>query len=140
MSQRDLIHNWITELILATVTSASVQKSSAVRCTGNDGISINFHFGATLDLTSTYKVQESDTTTDGDFTDAAAGDIVVDDSSSVPALGALAVSTTVRVGYVGKKKYCRGVFTPGGSSIVTITASKGYPAFGPYPNGVVNQA
>ena len=49
--------------------------------------------------------QESDTTTDGDFTDVAGGDLL----GSLPA--ALEAGTVYKQGYKGSKRYIRGVIT-----------------------------
>lgn len=51
------------------------------------------------------KLQESDTTTDGDFADVAAADLL----GTLPA--DLAASTVYRQGYVGNKRYIRAVIT-----------------------------
>ena len=51
------------------------------------------------------KLQESDTTTDGDFADVAAADLL----GSLPA--GLAADTVYRQGYVGNKRYVRAVIT-----------------------------
>jgi hypothetical protein len=51
------------------------------------------------------RMQESDTTTDGDFTDVAADNLI----GSLPA--ALAASSVYRQGYIGKKRYVRAVIT-----------------------------
>lgn len=50
-------------------------------------------------------MQESDTTTDGDFTDVAAGDLL----GTLPA--GLEASTVYKQGYVGSKRYVRAVIT-----------------------------
>lgn len=51
------------------------------------------------------RLQESDTTTDGDFTDVAAGDLI----GTLPA--ALAASSVYKQGYKGIKRYIRAVIT-----------------------------
>jgi hypothetical protein len=50
-------------------------------------------------------IQESDTTTDGDFTDVVAGDLL----GSLPA--ELAANTVYKQGYKGTKRYIRAVIT-----------------------------
>lgn len=69
----------------------------------------------------TMKLQESDTTTGGDFTDVAAADLL----GSFPAI--LAADSVVKVGYVGRKRYLRHVITKnGGTSIAAaVTIIKG---------------
>jgi hypothetical protein len=57
-------------------------------------------------------MQESDTTTDGDFTDVAAANLI----GALPAT--LLASTVYRQAYIGKKRYLRAVITKtGGTSI-----------------------
>lgn len=51
------------------------------------------------------KLQESDTTTDGDFTDVAPGDLL----GALPS--GLAASTVYKQGYKGTKRYIRAVIT-----------------------------
>tara|TARA_R110002020_G_scaffold5179_4_gene21927 strand:- start:10360 stop:10752 length:393 start_codon:yes stop_codon:yes gene_type:complete len=51
-------------------------------------------------------LEESDTTTDGDFDDVAAADVMGD---ALPE--SLAASTVYRLGYIGKKRYVRAVIT-----------------------------
>jgi hypothetical protein len=59
------------------------------------------------------KMQESDTTTDGDFTDVAAADL----RGELP--DTLEASTVYRQGYIGSKRYVRAVITKqSGTSIV----------------------
>ncbi|WHZ35751.1 hypothetical protein [Sagittula sp. MA-2] len=71
----------------------------------------------------TTKLQESDTTTGGDFTDVAAADLI----GSFPA--SLEASSIVKVGYRGNKRYIRTVTTKnGGTSIAAgIVVVKGHP-------------
>lgn len=70
----------------------------------------------------TTKLQESDTTTAGDFTDVAAADL----NGTLPAT--LEANSTYKVGYRGTKRYLRQVTTKnGGTSIAAgIVLIKGY--------------
>lgn len=72
----------------------------------------------------TAKLQESDTTTSGDFTDVAAGDL----HGSFPA--SLAADSAVKVGYAGHKRYVRLVITKNGGTSIAAGAVlvKGSPA------------
>jgi len=134
MANREQMHDLKVELTYATATTSSgAQKSSAVRNTGYDAVCHNLHIGATLAAGLAYKVQESDTTTDGDFTDAAADSVVADTITPI-------ASSTIRIAYVGQKPYSRLVATPGGSTILSMTAVKGMASFQPVANGVVNDA
>lgn len=75
----------------------------------------------------TTKLQESDTTTGGDFTDVAEGDLI----GSFPA--SLEADSVVKVGYRGTKRYIRTVTTKNsGTSIAAgIVVVKGDPADAP---------
>lgn len=75
----------------------------------------------------TTKLQESDTTTSGDFTDVAVEDVV----GAFPA--SLAADTLYKVGYRGTKRYVRTVTTKnsGTSIIACVFVAKGHPLTGP---------
>lgn len=62
----------------------------------------------------TTKLQESDTTTPGDFTDVAAVNML----GSFPA--SLAAASVVKVGYVGSKRYVRVVNTKNGGTSIAV--------------------
>lgn len=72
-------------------------------------------------------MQESDTTTDGDFADVAATDLI----GTLPAT--LVASTVYRQAYIGSKRYLRAVITKtGGTSIAADAAFVlGTPAMAP---------
>jgi hypothetical protein len=88
-------------------------KGAAVDLKGYEGALMIFNIGISADTLSgsvllTPKLQESDTTTDGDFTDVAAGDMlgdedltVIDDAAEDP--------DVQRVSYIGSKRYIRAV-------------------------------
>lgn len=71
----------------------------------------------------TAKLQESDTTTSGDFTDVAASDLL----GILPAT--LEASSTYRQGYIGTKRYLRTVMTKNGGTSIAASAVivKGHP-------------
>ncbi|MCA0257131.1 MAG: hypothetical protein LCH47_11115 [Proteobacteria bacterium] len=75
------------------------------------------------------KLQESDTTTEGDFTDVAAADRL----GSLPAT--LAAGSTYKLGYIGskRKKYVRLVVTKAGGTSIALSAVAvlGHPNFAP---------
>ncbi|MGB3043912.1 MAG: hypothetical protein WBB98_12075 [Xanthobacteraceae bacterium] len=61
-------------------------------------------------------MQHSDTTTDGDFTNVAAADLL----GSLP--NALEDGTVYRQGYIGKKRYVRAVITKGSGTSIAAGA------------------
>lgn len=76
----------------------------------------------------TAKLQESDTTTGGDFTDVAAADLQGD---TLPA--ALAASTVYKQGYIGNKRYLRTVITKNSGTSIAASAviERGHPSRAP---------
>lgn len=80
--------------------------SSAIDLNGFAGAALIVNTGAIAgsgDFTA--KLQESDTTTSGDFTDVAAAHLV----GTFPA--SLEADSVVKVGYIGHKRYLRAVVT-----------------------------
>lgn len=103
---RDLASNiGIAAAIVPAVLTATT-KGTAIDLLGFNSAAVAIHTGAIVGSGNfTPKLQESDTTTDGDFTDVAASDIV----GAFPA--ALAASTVAKVSYTGSKRYIRPVLT-----------------------------
>lgn len=111
-------------IVSATVPQvlAATDTSSAIDLQGFHSALVVINTGAIASAGDfTTKLQESDTTTSGDFTDVAAGDLL----GSFPA--SLATSTAYKVGYKGTKRYIRTVTTKnGGTSIAaSILVIKG---------------
>lgn len=109
----------VTALTATNLTGgdASVVTSSAIDCLGFGSAHFNLHIGTTLAAGLTYKITESDD--DSTYTDAAATDVVDDAPTPV-------ANKTIRVAYVGKKRYAKVVVTPGGATDLTITGHAGY--------------
>lgn len=103
--------------------SAVLALAPAVKTAAGDGVAIDTHgFGSVAFVVNTgaivgagdfsVKLQESDTTTPGDFTDVAADQV----DSNAPAT--LAASSAYKLGYRGFKRYARiSLTTAGGTSI-----------------------
>lgn len=111
---RDIANNIGVDQTLAPVDYAATTKGTAVDLQGFNSAAVVVNTGA---ITSAglyvVKVQESDTTTDGDFTDVVADDLV----GTLPA--SLAATSVYKQGYVGTKRYIRAVITKtSGTSIV----------------------
>ncbi|WP_395543268.1 hypothetical protein [Neotabrizicola sp. sgz301269] len=103
---RDLASNLgVVSAVVPQVLTAT-NTSSAIDLAGFDSAAVLINTGAIVSSGNfTPKLQESDTTTSGDFTDVAAADLV----GSFPT--ALAASTAYKVGYIGRKRYVRTVLT-----------------------------
>lgn len=114
-----LVSAVIPQVLAATDTSA------AIDLRGFDSAAVLINTGAIVSAGDfTAKLQESDTTTGGDFTDVAAANLV----GSFPA--SLAASTAYKVGYIGGKRYVRTVVTKnsGTSIAASIQIAKGRPS------------
>lgn len=109
---------------LAPADYAATTKGTAVDLQGFNSATLVVNSGA---ITSAglydVKMQESDTTTDGDFTDVVAGDLL----GALPA--ALAATSVYKQGYKGAKRYIRAVITKqSGTSIVAgAVVVRGHP-------------
>lgn len=125
MPNREIHHNTLEKLLLATATVSSAQTSATLDTQDSDAAFFTIHHGATMAAGGAYVVNESD---NASTWTAAPATSVIDDG------GALAASTGKRVSYVGNKRYTQLVYTPGGSTIVTITGTLGYPSQAPYAN------
>lgn len=130
MPQRDSIHDCADKLLFPTTTVTGVQtvSSADLGTTGFDAVGFALSFGGTLNTGLTYQVQEGPTSTG--YTNAPASS-VLDDAP------ALAINTTIRIGYVGMQPHCRLQVTTAGASILTISGMRslahGQPVANPSP-------
>lgn len=121
---KDAVSNiGVVSTLVPTVVTATT-KGTAVGLQGFNSAALIINTGAIAgDGLYDVKMQESDTTTDGDFTDVAAGDLL----GALPA--SLAASTTYKQGYKGTKRYIRAVITKqSGTSIAAgAVVLRGHP-------------
>ncbi|WP_028748018.1 hypothetical protein [Rhizobium mesoamericanum] len=103
---RDLAHSLgIVQAVAPAVITAS-NTSAAIDLLGFDSAAIIVSTGAIAGSGNfTPKIQESDTTTSGDFTDVAAADL----TNALPSV--LLASSTAKTSYLGNKRYIRSVLT-----------------------------
>lgn len=115
---RDLASNLSAVATLAPLVHAATLKGSTVDLRGFDSAMLVVNTGA-IAGSGLYvmSLQESDTTTDGDFTDVAAADTVGD---ALPA--SLAADTVYELGYIGSKRYVRGVITKTSGTSIAASA------------------
>ncbi|QND32417.1 hypothetical protein HB772_09130 [Sinorhizobium meliloti] len=118
----------VQALAPAVVTAAVV--GSAVDLAGFDSALFVVNTGAIVGSGDFgVKLQESDTTTDADFTDVAPADQL----GAVPAT--LGANSACRVGYIGskRKRYVRVAVTKAGGTSIALAASAilGHPAIAP---------
>lgn len=125
---KDAISNIGVVSTLVPAVVAATTKGTAVDLQGFNSATLIINTGA-IDTAGLYgiKLQESDTTTDGDFTDVAAGNLL----GTLPA--GLAASSVYKQGYKGTKRYLRAVITKqSGTSIAAgAVIMRGHPADAP---------
>ncbi|MFG1417022.1 hypothetical protein V5F38_04290 [Xanthobacter sp. V0B-10] len=103
---RDLASNIAAVQAVAPAVLTATTTSAAIDLADFDAAAVIINTGAIVGAGNfTPKLQESDTTTSGDFSDVAAGDL----NGAFPA--ALAAASTYKVGYRGAKRYVRLVLT-----------------------------
>jgi len=126
---RDLVHNLGVVLALSPAVQAATIKGTAIDLKEFGSVMFAINTGAIASSGNfTVTVQESDTTTDGDFTDAAASDVI---GSTL--VNPLTADGSFKVGYIGNKRYVRIVATKNsGTSIAAgAVAIKGNPRHAP---------
>lgn len=125
---KDLHSNIAVVAALGSVVVAATATSAAIDRQGFNSLEVVVNTGAIVGVGDyTTKLQESDTTTGGDFTDVAARDLL----GAFPA--SLAADSVYKVGYKGNKRYIRTVTTKnsGTSIAASITVIKGHPSDAP---------
>ncbi|MEF2548900.1 hypothetical protein VQ045_17210 [Aurantimonas sp. E1-2-R+4] len=122
---RDIANNIGVVQAVAPAVLSATNTSPAIDLIGFDSAAVIVNSGAIVTAGDfTAKIQESDTTTSGDFTDVAAADLI----GTFPAT--LAADSVVKVGYTGVRRYVRTVLTKnGGTSIAAgVMVVKGHAA------------
>lgn len=127
---KDTYHDNKAVQALAPAVVAAAANGLAVDLAGFDSALFIINTGAIVGAGDFgVKLQESDTTTDADFSDVAAADHL----GTIPAT--LTANSTYRVGYIGskRKRYVRAVVTKaGGTSIaLAVSAVLGHPHIAP---------
>ena len=125
---RDLAHNIGVVAAVAPAVLSATNTSAAIDLLGFDSVAVVINTGAIVssgDFTAT--IEESDTTTGGDFTTVAAADLI----GTLPA--SLAASTVYKVGYIGTKRYVRTVIAKNSGTSIAASALvvKGNPGDAP---------
>lgn len=105
----------VASLVPAVVTATT--KGSHADLQGFNSATLIINTGAIAgDGLFVIAIQESDTTTDGDFADVAAGDLL----GTLPA--ALEANTAYKQGYKGTKRYIRAVITKTSGTSIAAAA------------------
>lgn len=114
----DLASNLGAVLALSPAVQAATIKGNTIDLRGFDSAMLVINTGAIAGAGDyTAKLEESDTTTDGDFTDVAAANRV----GSLPA--SLTADGTFKQGYIGSKRYIRVVLTKNSGTSIAAGAS-----------------
>lgn len=114
---RDLFSNVEAVQALAPAVQASATTGPAIDLKGCNRVAILVNTGAIVSSGDFgVKLQESDTTTSGDFTDVAAAQV----DSDAPAT--LAAASAYRLGYRGWKRYIRLALTKAGGTSIALGA------------------
>ncbi|MBB4064738.1 hypothetical protein [Gellertiella hungarica] len=115
---RDLVRNIGAILALSPAVLAATSKGNAIDRKGFESVTFVISTGAIVGSGNfTVTVQESDTTTDGDFTDAAAGDVI---GSNL--VNPLSADAAFKIGYRGHKRYSRVVLTKNSGTSIAAGA------------------
>ena len=114
---RDLVNNIGVVLALSPAVQAATIKGNAVDLLGFESAALVVNTGAIAGAGDyTAKMQESNTTTDGDFTDVVSGDL----SGTLPA--SLTADGSFKQGYAGHKRYVRVMVTKNSGTSVAVGA------------------
>lgn len=125
---RDIYHNVGAALALSPAVQAATVNGVAVDLKGFNSALVVVNTGAIVGAGDfTAKLQESNTTTSGDFTDVAPADL----QGALPA--SLTADGAFRQGYIGKRRYIRVVVTKNGGTSIAAGAVvvKGEPYLAP---------
>jgi len=122
----------VRALATGTVTVTTDTNGDAIDTAGFESLEFIISSATITDGAYVIKVQESDTTTSGDFTDCAAESVL--GSASFAATDDNAVK---RIGYIGKKRYARIVIDQTGATtggVFSAVAVLGTPLHAPVAN------
>lgn len=114
---RDLSSNIKAVNALSPAVQSATIKGNAIDLLGFESAAMVVNTGAIVSAGDfSAKLQELDTTTDGDFVDVVSGDLV----GSLPA--SLTADGSFRQGYIGHKRYIRLVLTKNGGTSIAAGA------------------
>jgi hypothetical protein len=131
MPNREELHiSAETHVLDAVAAATAAQTSASIDTAGFDSAHFNVAFGAIAPALTGLKITESDDNTT--FTDAPASAMVNDYDTS-----ALLPNKTVRIAYIGNKRYAECVVTPSAATdILGITAHRGLASQKPVNNPI----
>lgn len=116
---RDIVHNIKAVVAAPSATRSASFTGDPLDLKGFDSVALIVSTGAvTGDGDITVTIQESDTTTSGDF-----ADVDPDHLQGGPLADPLTANGTTKIGYRGFKRYLRAVLTLNGGTSVTTSAT-----------------
>ncbi len=117
------IHSEIMPVIaLASGTVAVTTNTASIDTQGCEALEVLFQFGATVQAGTTIKLQDSDD--NSTWGDASTSDDGTRNYGELITSSLPAVNTVLGIGYVGNKRYVRGVITTSGNTVVGVIAVK----------------
>ena len=126
--EQDLYNRLTVAKTLAPAARTTTAAGTAVDLQGFEAAAAIINVGAWTDGTHAFSLQESDTTTDGDFADVADADL--QGTEPIVASGSTQ-NTAYKVGYLGNKRYVRIKCTiSGGPSTGLVAAADIVKSFG----------
>jgi hypothetical protein len=114
---KDTFHSFVSRQAIVPAVKAAAENGTTIDLQGFGSALFSINTGAIASAGDFgVKLQESNTTTSGDFTDVAAGDML----GGIDAT--LAENTTYDVGYTGRKRYVRLAVTKAGGTSIALGA------------------
>lgn len=125
---KDSFHSVVSRQAITPAVKAAAENGTTIDLQGLGSALFSINTGAIVSAGDFgVKLQESDTTTSGDFGDVAAGDMLGEIDATLEA------STTYDIGYTGRKRYVRLAVTKAGGTSIALgaVAVLGNPAVAP---------
>lgn len=116
---KDIYHDFAAVPAVASGSKADAANGTAIDLKGFDSALVVVNTGAISgDGDFSFKLQESDTTTSGDFTDVDAADLLGEAPATMEA------NSAYRLGYIGskRKRYIRVALTKAGGTSIQLGA------------------
>lgn len=134
---RDLMHDLGVVQALAPVAVAADNTGSAIDLKGFNGAMILLEVGVVTDGVYAFELQESDTTTSGDFAAVADKDLIGTEKTGIATGAGNGGASVYKLGYKGGKRYIRYYIkeTTNGTTgmVASVLVIKGRPWSRPVP-------
>lgn len=135
MAQNDNYHDLKVVQACAPQAVSADKTGDAIDLLGFDSVLVELSVGVVTDGVYAFELQESDTTTAGDFTAVADGDLIGTEKTGIATGAGNGGSAIYKLGYIGNKRYIRYKITEtsAGSTgmLAAVTAILGNPAHAP---------